>query len=336
MALAPAVGQPAPDYCASVVSETVRRLRVQKPVLDRFLALQSTTGDVDVDRRVEGARTTGLNVLPSSVRQELVQLRNRRLAVAAVHIQGLLCDAECAPGWSVDEVAAAENVVLAVGTVLGEPVGYASEKSGVLVQHVFPVESEASTPSNESSSFELDLHTELVFSRRHPERPMDALCPHFIVLACLRGDPAARTVIVSNRDLVASLDQSDVDLLRSGMFELQAPYSFTRDGDRSRPWTDPVALLTGPDSDPCLAMDLACGTRAISAEGERALEALRRAAAPAERRVEISLAAGDVLVLDNRRCLHGRSSFTARFDESDRWLLRGYVRASLEPAGRIL
>lgn len=314
----------------------MRSLRAPNQVLAPVVAACSATGDVDAESRVARAGSTVLELLPSAVRHELMRLRDRDVPSAAVHVQGLLCGGELVPGWSTTEVTAAEDVVLGVGKVLGEPVGYASEKSGVLVQHVFPVEAEASAPSNESSSFELDLHTELVFSRRHPDRPMDALCPDFIVLACLRGDPDARTVVVSNRAVVASLGRSDADLLRAPLFQLQAPYSFTRDGDRSRPWVGPVPLLTGPASDPCLAVDLACGTRAVSANGERALGALRRAVAPAARRVEIELETGDVLVLDNRRCLHGRSSFRARFDDSDRWLLRSYVRSSLDPTGRIL
>ena len=41
---------------------------------------------------------------------------------------------------------------------------------------------------------------------------------------------------------------------------------------------------------------------------------------------------GDLLVVDNSRCVHGRSPFTARFDGSDRWLQRAFVVASLAPS----
>ncbi len=53
-------------------------------------------------------------------------------------------------------------------------------------------------------------------------------------------------------------------------------------------------------------------------------------------RHEIQLQAGDLLVIDNRRCLHGRNSFVPRHDGTDRWLERVYVRAEVASAGRIL
>ena len=37
------------------------------------------------------------------------------------------------------------------------------------------------------------------------------------------------------------------------------------------------------------------------------------------------LDAGDLLVIDNRRAVHGRSKFRARFDGTDRWLQRTFV-----------
>ena len=37
------------------------------------------------------------------------------------------------------------------------------------------------------------------------------------------------------------------------------------------------------------------------------------------------LEAGDLLVVDNRRAVHGRSEFRARFDGTDRWLQRTFV-----------
>ena len=55
----------------------------------------------------------------------------------------------------------------------------------------------------------------------------------------------------------------------------------------------------------------------------------------------IVLEAGDLLVVDNDRVVHGRTSFAARFDGTDRWLQRAFVVADLalssaEHAGRII
>jgi len=45
-----------------------------------------------------------------------------------------------------------------------------------------------------------------------------------------------------------------------------------------------------------------------------------------QHRTSIVLEAGDVLVLDNRVYLHGRSKFTPRYDGADRFLIRCFAR----------
>ena len=44
----------------------------------------------------------------------------------------------------------------------------------------------------------------------------------------------------------------------------------------------------------------------------------------------ILLEAGDLLIVDNRRAVHGRNQFQAYFDGYDRWLQRGYVTRNLQ------
>ena len=63
---------------------------------------------------------------------------------------------------------------------------------------------------------------------------------------------------------------------------------------------------------------------------QAALDAL--GAAVAERQRRIVLSEGDLLVVDNSRCVHGRSIFSARFDGTDRWLQRSFVVESLAPS----
>jgi L-asparagine oxygenase len=224
-----------------------------------------------------------------------------------------------------------EAVVLGVAMVLGEPLGYRAEKNGVLVQNVYPVESHRNSPSNESSSSMLDLHTELVFSRRNPRLPLDAESPDFILLWCLRGDPegTAETLVVTVDDLSAELHPSCLDVLSQARFELRAPYSFTRDEPGDRPWVGPVPLFRGNGPQRLVAFDLACGTRGIDEAAENALKELRKIAQTPGIIKRLHLQSGDLLVMDNRRCIHGRTPFSAKFDGKDRWMLRVYIRRSL-------
>lgn len=230
-------------------------------------------------------------------------------------------------------------VLLGVATVLGEPLGYRAEKHGAILQSVFPVETERTATSNESSASSLDLHTELVFSRRQPALPLDRESPDFLLLWCLRSDPegTAATLVTAVDDLCAGLSPAQLEVLAEPRFENRAPYSFTRDAPGERPWVGPAPILRGEGPQRHAALDLACGTRGLDPEADDALAALRRAAgAPGVTR-RVRLRPGDLLIMDNRRCVHGRTPFPARFDGRDRWLLRVYVRRSLagmEPVDR--
>jgi hypothetical protein len=57
--------------------------------------------------------------------------------------------------------------------------------------------------------------------------------------------------------------------------------------------------------------------------------------------VGVALRTGDLLVVDNSVSVHGRSSFPARFDGTDRWLQRTFVVSDLaasatERQGRVI
>jgi len=43
----------------------------------------------------------------------------------------------------------------------------------------------------------------------------------------------------------------------------------------------------------------------------------------------IKLEKGDLVIINNRRAIHGRSAFTPRYDGKDRWLQRVYITNSL-------
>jgi L-asparagine oxygenase len=87
-------------------------------------------------------------------------------------------------------------------------------------------------------------------------------------------------------------------------------------------------VLSGPADAPEICLS-ANGVRPLTRAAAEALKALHVAC----RRVceEVRLAAGEALVLDNRKCVHGRSAFSARHDGTDRWVRRAHVRRDLWP-----
>ncbi len=274
-------------------------------------------------------------LLPREVIRNLLRFRASPHAPGALLLTGLPTDRDLPPTpvrpvpASYGEGALGARVTLLVAVLLGEPLAYAGEKDGALVQHVFPTRAERSAPSNESSAIELGFHTELTYSAAAPWQSFEVAAPDFVLLLALRAPPdrAAVTSIVDARDLCDALDAGELAVLREARFELRAPHSFVASG--ARPWSSPRPLVRGPDGAPSIAFDIACGVRGVDPAAEAALDALRRACAEPSLRRSVELAPGELLAIENTRCAHGRSAYDARFDGRDRWLQRGYVRRSL-------
>ncbi|MFE4613658.1 TauD/TfdA family dioxygenase [Streptomyces niveus] len=208
-------------------------------------------------------------------------------------------------------------VAVLLGQQLGEVVAYRDEKSGALVQNVVPVRALADSQSN-AGSVQLELHNENAF---HPHRP------DHIGLMCLRPDHERRagTLVSSIRKALPLLDDADAEILNRPRFVTQAPPSFGA-GDA----TAPHAVLGGSLHDPDVRVDFNA-TRALDDEAHEALERL----GVALMRVSSSLVmgAGEMVFVDNRLVVHGRTDFTPRYDGQDRWLHRIYVHLDTRRSG---
>ncbi len=213
-----------------------------------------------------------------------------------------------------------ELILLAVARELGQPVGYRPEHGGALVQNLLPVQATAATQTSTSSAVDLEFHTETAF---HPHRP------HYLLLSCLRSDGAAKTYLCSIRELLGELDPEVCRVLFERRFRTRVDESFG--GTPEMAPGPPVAVLSGNPDAPVLVFDaeLMFGTDPEAAE---ALTVLRAAAMA--RRLAVVLEPGDLLVIDNHACIHGRSSFAARYDGTDRWLQRSFVVDGLAPSAR--
>lgn len=220
-----------------------------------------------------------------------------------------------------------ELALLAVARRLGEPVGYLPEHGGSIVQNLVPTRADVGRQTSTSSGVDLAFHTETAF---HPHGP------RYLLLLCLRGDPAAATTLASIHDLLPALSPETIDALRRPEFRTAVDESFG--GQPGVPYGPPRPVLGGTEQRPWLCWDEELTTGETSA-ATAALGALD--AAVKERRREIVLTDGDLLIVDNTRCVHGRRPFEARFDGTDRWLQRSFVVASLAPSagdrtGRII
>jgi L-asparagine oxygenase len=132
-------------------------------------------------------------------------------------------------------------------------------------------------------------------------------------------------------DALPLLSPRTVDCLRKPDFRIAYSSSFV--GDNERRYSDPLAVLVDTGGAPSLVADLHT-MDADTAPGKAALvelfDALRRCA------VGVRLRPGDLLAIDNRTAVHGRTTFSPRFDGYDRWLRRAFAITDLRrsEAGR--
>ena len=222
----------------------------------------------------------------------------------------------------------AERLLLEVASILGEPVGYEPELGGAIVQNIVPVAGSEARQVSTSSSVTLAWHTETAF---HPD------APHYLLLLCRRGDPAAATRLSSIHDVLALLGAATIAVLRSPRFRTRPDASFL-EADSPGAYGPPVAVLSGSGRSGRFVFDeeLMIGTdEEASAALASLADAVRQAA------TSTVLEAGDLLVVDNHVAVHGRTPFVARYDGTDRWLQRTFVVDDLAPSasrrnGRII
>lgn len=261
-------------------------------------------------------------LLPAAVHDALVDFADRPGPSGALLVRGVpLGDVPATPPSPTTPTTkdlTSEVSLLTVARRLGQPVGYLPEHGGSVVQNVVPVAGTEVRQVSTSSAVELMFHTEAAF---HPHRP------RYLLLLCLRGDPAARTTLSSVHEVLRLLDDGVVEVLFQPRFRTAVDESYLH-GAPNRLGAE-VPVLWGDRERPSMVFDedLMVGTGPAADEALRAL-----GTAVATCHTAVALEAGDLLVVDNEVAVHGRSPFTPRFDGTDRWLQRTFVVADLAPS----
>ncbi len=203
---------------------------------------------------------------------------------------------------------------------LAAPIGYREEKEGLLVHDICPKPGSEHKQENTGSVY-FELHSENAF---HPYRP------DFVGLLCLRRDHdrRARTLFGSARTAAQRLPERTLAELRRPHYATRVPSSFVVEGVEagSESTCPPKPVLTGPDDHPRLCVD-AFNTVPLTPEAKTAFDEL--VVALRESLVGRALEPGDLLVVDNHRAVHARTSFAPRYDGCDRWLQRMFAVADI-------
>ncbi|HET6705516.1 TauD/TfdA family dioxygenase [Amycolatopsis sp.] len=212
------------------------------------------------------------------------------------------------------EADAAALMLLAVLSLLGEPFTFASLYEGRLVQHVTPVPGREDAQTSEGSDTVLAWHVEDAFTEDRCD---------FFGLLCLRGEPGAATLLAPARalDLPAEVGQ----VLREPRFVVEPDVAH---GAGPTPDLPVTAVLSGSREDPEICFDAVYQRPADPADADAADALKVLVAAIDDAAVAHVLEPGQLLIADNRRVVHGRTTFRPRYDGTDRWLLRTMVCAS--------
>lgn len=266
--------------------------------------------------------------MPRSLRMTMSEFRGEHLG-AAILISGFPIDDSrigvTPPSTKPDpnRLILREDIYLVLmAYCLGVPYSFVSQQGGHLTQNIVPMKSAELSQLGAGSKNELFWHTEDAFSDNRPD---------FILLLGLRNPQNAATTVSA---LPAETDKNDIEALFVKNFHFlpdsdhvshlaQATSEAGRAahlrmqemlhkpikksilfGDRARPYIriDPQFMKPANVEDKSVA---AYNRLVNSIDGAQQ---------------DIVINSGELLIVDNHRAVHGRRSFTARYDDKDRWL----------------
>jgi Taurine catabolism dioxygenase TauD, TfdA family len=212
------------------------------------------------------------------------------------------------------------------GALLGDAIAWSHQRGGLICQDLVPIKDHENKMIGSGSKLALVWHTE---DARYSYRG------DYIGLMCMRNPDAVRT----NFALVdeVSLDREQVEVLFEARFVFRPDPSHPSDSEGEK-----APVLFGDPKSPYIRFDPYCMDRPETEEAQSAMDYLIRAID--ENLTGVALLPGECLFIDNYKAVHGRSSFKARFDGTDRWLKRINIARDLRksrgvrkaPASRVI
>lgn len=178
----------------------------------------------------------------------------------------------------------------------------------------------ATEQTSVGSNIELEVHVEQAFSNLRPD---------IISLGCIKGDKDALTFILPVKKIIDNLNKEEYKLLFESLWKTGVDLSFKINGHEfiEGDIRGPLAILNGSVDDPTLIFDqdLMFG---ITEESNKMIKKITDIYY--QNRIQHNLKPGELILLDNNRAIHGRSSFHPKYDGNDRMLVRAFGTFSYE------
>ncbi len=216
-------------------------------------------------------------------------------------------------------------------SLLGECIGWKTQQGGRIVHDVMPIRGMEQEQIGTGSEQTIWWHTEDAFHPLHGD---------YLAMMCLRNPDRVPTTFASLEGL--SLDAEDWQLLFEPHFRIQPDNSHRPEkgsappangngyGQIERMLRQPerIPLLSGDPRSPYIRIDpYFMDPPTEDARARRAFDAL--VGALDAKLGDVVLEPGDICFIDNRKSVHGRRAFKARYDGRDRWFKRTNITRDL-------
>jgi len=199
-------------------------------------------------------------------------------------------------------------------SVITELISYQSECNGSIFQDIVPIKNTEKIQTSSSSKTELEIHTEQAFS---------TLKPDILSLSCIQGDPNAFTHILTVDNILDNITLEDYEKLLQPLWLIGVDYSFKNNNEQFLLGNirGPISIISGSIQDPKLVFDkdLMKGLTNVANDLIKKITEIYN-----NKKNSINLQSGDILFIDNNRAVHGRSSFSPKYDGHDRFLIRTF------------
>jgi hypothetical protein len=221
-----------------------------------------------------------------------------------------------------------ENVLCAIGSVLGEP--YSIHFEGrELVNNLTPQKETKRDYTGLGSEVELDFHIENAALNYMSE---DDCSPMALLLLGIRHDKQGpKTYVADSRAALKLLSPEDIEVLYEKNFIIRLPYRWRGAFKNSNENTGLCPMLSGPLSLPRVStvfypdMVLPVNPKAKSAF-DNLYHAIKSVS------IGIDITPGKLVFVDNRFALHSREKFLPQYDDNGmpyRWLQRLFITKNL-------
>lgn len=209
-----------------------------------------------------------------------------------------------------------EGVIGAVSLELGKLFNY-RETSKFILYDIYPTKGFEFSRSFVNSKKMLSFHSD---GSAQPQ-----LSPDFVILYCVRNDPEAVNLVVDLDTLIEHLPSETVDWLMKPLFKhlvRQEPELY-----ETKPilYKEEQHIIVKYDED---------NTFAVNKKAKLAMDCLNGKLRDLAFTIENF--PNSLIVLNNKRCLHARSSFSPKYDGKDRWIKCAFVTNKTIKNGSII